>query len=78
MHISIFSIRYLTAELVCGLQYLHSSGVVHRDIKPENILLDRDGYIRIADFSLAATNVSSSRRIKGCVGTLTYMAPEVR
>jgi len=33
--------------------YLHSNNVVHRDLKPENVLMDRDGYIVLADFGLA-------------------------
>ena len=41
------------AEILLGLEHLHSLNIVYRDIKPENILLDVDGHIRIADFGLS-------------------------
>ncbi|RDW76477.1 putative MAP kinase kinase kinase SskB [Aspergillus mulundensis] len=40
-------------QLLEGLAYLHSSGIVHRDIKPENILLDHNGIIKYVDFGAA-------------------------
>lgn len=71
------SVRYYTAELICGLQFLHRRGIVHRDIKPANIMLDRDGHIRIIDLGLAQDGMTASRKIRGQAGTLRYMAPEV-
>ncbi|XP_072288087.1 protein kinase C delta type-like [Pyxicephalus adspersus] len=69
--------RFFAGEILCGLQYLHSLGIVHRDIKPSNILLDNSCHIKIADFGLAATNVFGSTKIRGQVGTSLFMAPEV-
>lgn len=72
------TIRYFIAEMVCGLQFLHSKGIIHRDLKPENILLGDDGHIKIADFGLAKMGVTQFNRTKECKGTPGYQAPEVR
>ncbi|XP_068135250.1 protein kinase C delta type-like [Hyperolius riggenbachi] len=68
-------IRFLCAEILCGLRFLHSKGILHRDLKPENILLDAAGHICIADFGLAVTNTSHKKM--DVAGTIGYMAPEV-
>lgn len=45
--------KFLIAELILGMRYLHDKGVIFRDLKPENILIDDEGHIRLADFGLA-------------------------
>ncbi|CAI9564348.1 unnamed protein product [Staurois parvus] len=71
------TLRRLTAEILCGLQHLHSLQIVHRDLKPENILLDNAGHVKIADFGLSAMCVNECYRVTSWVGTPGYMAPEV-
>jgi serine/threonine protein kinase len=45
--------KFVIAELILGIKYLHEKGILFRDLKPENILVDGDGHIRLADFGLA-------------------------
>lgn len=51
--------RFLTAELILGIEHLHARGVLYRDLKPENILIDVDGHLRLADFGLAKDSTSN-------------------
>ena len=45
--------RQYIAEVVIGLQHLHSKGVVHRDLKPDNLLIDQKGHLKLTDFGLS-------------------------
>ncbi len=61
-------------DVIDGVEYLHSKGIVHRDIKPENVLIDSDRRARICDFGMAQTHGESSRFGNG---TMRYMATEL-
>ena len=68
--------KFIGAQIVLALGYLHSRGVVHRDLKPENVLMDEEGYISLADFGLAKFLQRNDQTYSFC-GTAEYLAPEI-
>ncbi|KAI8927403.1 kinase-like domain-containing protein [Entophlyctis helioformis] len=69
------------AQLVHGVQYLHSMGVSHRDLKPENLILDASGRIlKITDFGVSQVFRTPfgtvCKKTRGVAGSGPYIAPE--
>jgi len=69
------------AQLLHGVEYIHSVGVAHRDLKPENLLLTSNGVLKIADFGEAECFrypwEEEPRTANGRCGTIPFIAPEV-
>jgi serine/threonine protein kinase len=65
-------------EILEGLEYAHSLGVLHRDLKPDNIMAGPKGEVKVMDFGIAHVLGSVRQtREQNLVGTLSYICPEL-
>lgn len=46
-------VKYFLYQILRGLKFIHSAGILHRDLKPQNILCNASCELVVADFGLA-------------------------
>merc|ERR1719397_1298321 len=74
--------KFFLYQMLRGLKYIHSAGVIHRDLKPENILVNGDDCnLRITDFGLSRgvykCDDGNNNLLTEYVVTRWYRAPEI-
>uniref|UniRef100_A0A3Q3VRL4 protein kinase C n=1 Tax=Mola mola TaxID=94237 RepID=A0A3Q3VRL4_MOLML len=80
IHTNIFTekqTRFYSSCVLLGLEFLHQNKIVYRDLKLDNLLMDADGFVRIADFGLCKEGMGHGDRTSTFCGTPEFLAPEV-
>lgn len=71
-------VKSFTHQILDGLHYLHSKGILHRDLKADNILVEMSGVCKISDFGISKrTDDIGGGAFTAMQGTVFWMAPEV-
>jgi serine/threonine-protein kinase len=68
---------YVAEAVANGLDAAHRVGLVHRDVKPQNIIVGEQGQVKITDFGIAKSSLSTALTETGVTfGTADYISPE--
>jgi len=65
---------FYAANVVLAYGIMHKLDILYRDLKPENMLIDRNGYLKLADYGFATVADGSAWTV---CGTPDYQAPEI-
>jgi serine/threonine protein kinase len=76
---------YVMSRVLDALAYAHRKrgdddqelNLVHRDVSPQNVLISYEGEVKVIDFGLAKSTLSSSKTNPSIImGKFRYMSPE--
>lgn len=74
-----YQLKTIMCQLLLGMEFIHSKGIIHRDIKPPNVLVSMEGnipYAKFCDFGLSCVPNRYRPSTPGAV-TSWYRSPEI-
>lgn len=79
MRIEDYQQKFIVYQILRGLKFIHSAGVIHRDLKPSNILMNKKVEVKLADFGWARSLPASLAEgaMTEYAASRWYRAPEM-
>ena len=74
MYLQEKEIKVIVAQIIEGLLYIHSRGIIYGDLKAENVLIAKNGTVKLCDFNLSGTRSLLNDTLQG---TVCYISPEM-
>ncbi|XP_071155562.1 STE20-related kinase adapter protein alpha-like isoform X1 [Mytilus edulis] len=82
--LSELAVAYIMRDVIQGIEYLHSKGIIHRGIKASHILLSADGHVSLTGIRNAYSMIRNGHRLRTvheypitCVSMLKWFSPEI-
>lgn len=78
--LSVDHIQFFMYQVLRGMKYCHSAGILHRDLKPRNLLVNSNWDLKIWDFGLSRANIPelyAAGTMTDYISTRWYRAPEL-
>ena len=66
--------KIIFSKIMEGVKFFHEHDICHRDLKIENILLDKEFFPKICNFSFGCIN---SPDLKDFIGNIKYSSPQI-
>ena len=71
-------IKFIAACVIQSLTYLREKNIIHRDLRMNNLILDRNNYINLIDFSYAISYSKKNNLKNYIIGNKFDNAPEIQ
>ncbi|KAL1850732.1 hypothetical protein Daus18300_012810 [Diaporthe australafricana] len=73
--------KYITGQMLRGIESMHANNFIHRDLKPDNLWIKSrppkgEWWVKISDFGISKEMKESRTLSSTLCGTMGFMAPE--